>query len=317
MRALVTGAGGFAGSHLVEHLLQRGDHVVALLAPQGSLERIQRFGSDVTVARADIRDAESLTSVLSNSRPEHIYHLASISTNVEFLNRPRLFHDVITAGTLNLLCAAWELRLECRMLFVSSAEVYGRVSSDYVMPLTETSPLCPDTPYGANKAAAELLARQFYRTYSLPVVCVRPFPHTGPHQSESFVCSGLAKQLAEIQAGRRRNRIAVGNLSTFRDFSDVRDIVRGYRLLLETGSAGEVYQLCSGCPVAISSILEHLVRAANIQIEIAVDASRIRRAECLASWGDNSAAKRACGWGPEIPLKETLEDLLTSWQAQM
>jgi GDP-4-dehydro-6-deoxy-D-mannose reductase len=203
--------------------------------------------------------------------------------------------------------------MDCRFLYVSSGEVYG-ADPPGPMPLREDCPLRPANPYAASKAAAELLAFQFYMSYGFPIVRVRPFNHTGPRQTAAFVCSGLARQMVEIEAGLRPPTITVGNLNVQRDFSDVRDIVRGCHLLLEKGEPGDVYQLCSGRPVSIESIVEILCSFTAKPIRVAVDESKVRTQEAAALWGDPTKAKRAVGWLPQYALETTLRDLWAGWE---
>ena len=315
MTALVTGASGFAGSHLVDYLVATGCTVTAMISPSASAAHLTESHNHLTIKRADLRNGEAVLNVIADCRPERIYHLASISTKVGFSEQPRLFHDVIFNGTLNILYAIRDLALNCRLLYVSSAEVYGAEQGD-VMPLAETQAYRPNSPYAAHKAAAELACYQFFRTYGVHVVRARPFPHTGPRQAPSFVCSSLAKQVAEIRLGLRPAEIVVGNTSPKRDFTDVRDIVRGYHSLLEAGQPGDVYQLCSGKPVAIASILEYLIRCSQIEIDVTTDPARVRSNEIDGYWGDASKISAATGWAPEIPLETTLTDLMQYWIAR-
>lgn len=185
------------------------------------------------------------------------------------------------------------------------------------LPLREQAPLLPTNPYAASKAAGEMLASQFFRSYGLPVVRVRPFNHTGPRQSEGFVCSDFARQLAEIELGLRPPTLTVGNIKVSRDFSDVRDIVRGYRLLLDRGEPGGVYQLCSGRAVPIEEILQILVGMTSKPVQVIVDPSRVRPAEAQALWGETVKAERAVGWKRQYDLKTTLRDLKRYWEDQL
>jgi GDP-4-dehydro-6-deoxy-D-mannose reductase len=216
-------------------------------------------------------------------------------------------------GTLNLLLAWRELQFDSRLLYVSSSDVYGLVR-DEDLPLREDTPLRPANPYAASKAASEFLAFQFFQGYGLPIVRVRPFNHTGPRQSATFVCSSFAKQIAEVNTGLRPPTVAVGNLQLRRDFSDVRDIVRGYHLLLEKGQPGEVYQLCSGRAVSIEAILQILIAMASRPIQVTVDPSKTRAQEAPVLWGDASKAGQAVGWRPQYELETTLRDLELYWE---
>jgi GDP-4-dehydro-6-deoxy-D-mannose reductase len=313
VKCLITGAAGFAGSHLADYLLSQGEDVVGMIAPQNDLANLNHILSRIVIERVDVQDAQCVFRFLSNTRPQRIYHLAALSSPVESLRDPLLTYNVNFCGTLNLLCAWHQVEMDCRFLYVSSGEVYG-ADPPGPMPLREDCPLRPANPYAASKAAAELLAFQFYMSYGFPIVRVRPFNHTGPRQTAAFVCSGLARQMVEIEAGLRPPTITVGNLNVQRDFSDVRDIVRGCHLLLEKGEPGDVYQLCSGRPVSIESIVEILCSFTAKPIRVAVDESKVRTQEAAALWGDPTKAKRAVGWLPQYALETTLRDLWAGWE---
>jgi GDP-4-dehydro-6-deoxy-D-mannose reductase len=194
--------------------------------------------------------------------------------------------------------------------------VYGTVLREK-LPLREEMELHPANPYAGSKAAAEVLAWQFFRSYGLPIVRVRPFNHTGPRQSSNFVCSKFARQVAEIELGVRPPTILAGNIHAVRDFSDVRDIVRGYCDLLESGAPGEVYQLCSGHPVSIESILQAVISFTSKPVQVSVDKSLLRNHEAAEMWGDYSKARVAVGWEPRHELTATLRELKLYWEARV
>ncbi len=312
MRSLITGASGFAGSHLAEYLLHQGQEVIALVSPQNDLANLRHILSEIRMEHVDVRNSDRLVQILSDTKPQRIYHLAALSSPMESMADPKATYDVNFFGTFNLLNACRRLRADCRFLYVSSAEVYGASAKD-AMPLREGCPLRPDNPYAASKAAGEMLAYQFYKSYGLPVIRARPFNHTGPRQSDAFVCSSLARQVAEIDAGARPPNVTVGNLKVRRDFSDVRDIVRGYHLLMEKGEVGDVYQLCSGRPVLLESIAQILNSFSIESIRVIVDESRVRTGETPEIWGDHSKATSATGWAPQYELQTTLFDLKRHW----
>ena len=316
MRALVTGGAGFAGSHLVEYLLCQGQEVVVLDRAEERDAAILEHQSAVRIERGNLLDPVRLRQVLEDTRPQRIYHLAALSSPQQSFRNPKLAYDVNFTGTLNLLCAWRDLGIDSRFLFVSSVAVYGATDTPDV-PLREDAPLRPISPYSGSKAAAEMLALQFFQAYGLPVVRVRPFNHTGPRQMSSYVCSGFARQVAEVDLRLRSPQVMVGNLNVRRDFSDVRDIVRGYYLLLENGEAGEVYQLCSGVSVSIESILHCLLALASQPIQVAVDDTRLRSKESPVIWGDPSKARYGVGWQPQYDLQVTLRDLKLYWEAQL
>lgn len=313
MRTLITGVDGFAGSHLAEYLLSQGQEVIALVRNEKEVANLASFRTRLRLEEADVRDDERVFQVLRKMKPERIYHLATMSSPSASIGDPRLTYDVNFGGTLNILCAWRQLQFDCRPLFVSSADVYGlpRIED---LPLREDAPFRPANPYAASKAASELLVCQFFQSYGLPIVRVRPFNHTGPRQAPAFVCSDFARQIAEIELGLRPALITVGNLKVSRDFSDVRDIVRGYHLLLEHGKPGDVYQLCSGCSVSIESILQILMEFSSKPIQVTVDQSRVRSHEAPALWGDPTKAQNAVAWKPQHTLKTSLRDLAVYWE---
>ena len=293
MKALVTGAGGFVGGYLTAHLGEAGDEVVPL-------------HHDI-----DITDGEALRAAVVEARPEAVYHLAAASHVGDSWSAPVEVLRVNAEGTLNVLLAAAEAGAQ-RVLVVGSAEEYGKVTPEQV-PIGEDTPLRPVSPYGASKAAAESLALQAFLGRGLPVLRVRPFNHLGPRQSDQLVASALASQVARNE--RTGDEVVLaGDLTPRRDFTDVRDVVRAYRLLVERGEPGEVYNVCSGRDVAVSTLAEHFVGMATAPMRIELDESRLRPVEVPVVRGDNSRLRAATGWAPEIPLEQTLGDILAWWR---
>ena len=316
MKALVTGGAGFAGSHLAAHLLQLGYNVVLVDRPESDLRRVQNLLGWVKLEPCDLLDFERLRRIMADVSPERIFHLAAFSSVVESLRSPRECYAANFDGTLNLLEAWREIEFDTRVLLVSSSDVYGR-PAEREMPLRETSPLRPASHYGTSKLAAELLGAEYAHSHGLHVVTVRPFQHTGPGQSPEFVCSGLARQIAEVVCGMRPPALTVGNPNICRDFSDVRDIVRGYALVLERGTPGEAYQLCSGRAVSVGGIIQLLTEAVARPIEVQIDPSKARGGESSAIWGDSEKARSETGWEPAFQLTATLRDLLADWVGRL
>lgn len=312
MKALVTGGAGFAGSHLTEYLIGLGWDVAVLAAEGEGLGNISAVRDRIRVMHGDLRDISSLRKLVASALPDRVFHLAALPSPSDSISNPAVTYEVNFFGTLNLLLACREVPKVPRFLFVSSSEVYGPLPPES-MPLREDMPLRPANPYAASKAAGELLACQFFRCYGFPVVTVRPFNHTGPRQAPAFVCSDFARQIAEIELGLRPPRMTVGNLKVQRDFSDVRDIVRGYHLLLEKGIAGEVYHLGSGKPIEIEAVLRVLLEACSKRVEVFVDPARVRASESPIVWGDTSKAAKAVGWATRHDLATTLRDLKAYW----
>ena len=292
MRAYVTGASGFVGRWLLDHLRASGDEVIA--------------------PEVELTDAAALTSALAAARPDAVYHLAAVANVGESWGDPRHTFAVNAVGTLNLLEAARALDPTPVVLLVCSAEVYGRVTPDE-LPLREDAPLRPVSPYAASKVAAEYLGVQAHLAYGLPVVRARAFNHIGPGQAPTFVVSSLARQIARAAIGGGAV-VEVGNLTPRRDYTDVRDVVRAYRLLVEHGRPGDVYNVCSGEDVAVSEVAARLIALAAVDVELRVVDERVRDVDVPVLRGDPGRLVAATGWRRERSLDETLADVLGDWK---
>ncbi len=310
MRAFITGVEGFAGKHLASYLLESGLHVSGSYFKKEDLPGLPRA---VQLFDCDVRNSRVLLNILDSVRPDQIFHLAAQSSAKSSFEEPGLTFEVNTLGTLNLLQAVWELGINAKILLVSSCEVYGEVESA----ARENSPLNPLNPYASSKASAELIAKQYHRSFNLRAVTVRPFNHTGPGQSPLFALPSFARQIAEIEKGLKEPCLSVGNLEVRRDFLDVRDVIKAYRLVAQRGEDGEVYNISTGNPYSIRKLLEILLRFSAKKIEVRVDEQRMRPADALLLSGDPTKLIRATGWHPEIPLEETLKDLLQFWRQRV
>ncbi|MCX6997747.1 MAG: GDP-mannose 4,6-dehydratase [Kiritimatiellaeota bacterium] len=300
MRILITGARGFAGRHVVAELLAHG-HAPLLqdVAPA-------RGAESFTGWTGDLRDAAGIRQAVRQLQPEVAVHLAGLSFVPRIWAQPVECFSVNVLGTLNLLEA---FRLEApraRLLVVSSAEVYGRPAGS--QRLTEASPLQPLTPYAVSKAAAEQMALLYAGHHGLPVLVARPKNHIGPGQARHFVAATFAEQLARLVRDRAEPVLRVGNLESERDFADVRDVARAYRLLLERGRAGEAYNIAAARLVSIRAILEILCREAGVQPRLEADPERWRPADLPAVLAIDKI-RRDTGWQPEIPLEQSLREL--------
>ena len=297
MRILVTGAGGFVGRYLVPHLQERGDEVVAAGGPH-----------DEGLLPVDLIDETSLAAALDIAQPEAIVHLAAQTFVPDSIEDPIETYDVNVMGTARLLRVVRECRkhnnVNPRILFTSSAEVYGAQPPD-AFPLRETLATNPANPYAASKAACESLVLGEARAYGLDVVVTRAFNHIGPGQSERFVVPSFAAQLAQI-ARAHEGILYVGNLKAKRDFLDVRDVVRAYALLLEDGTPGAIYNVCSGAAIGIDEVLRELINVARVPVEIREDPQRMRPSDVPVFYGDNSRLRRDVGWEPQISLRASL-----------
>ncbi|HEX5946204.1 MAG TPA: GDP-mannose 4,6-dehydratase [Acidimicrobiales bacterium] len=299
MRALITGAGGFVGVHLVRHLEEQGDDVV-------QLER--------NVDGIDITDADALTDAVVAAKPEAVYHLAGAADVGGSWAEPRSTFLANALGTLNVLEASREAGAE-RVLAVTSADVYGRVTQDE-LPLDEGQPLRPVSPYAASKVAADALAQQAWLGHKLPVVRVRAFNHLGPGQSDRFVAPSVAARIARNERDGG-DEVPIGNMTPRRDVTDVRDVVRAYRLLVEAGEAGAVYNVCRGSAVSVEQLAQALIGMAHQPMRLVSDPALQRPVDIPVLVGDNSALRRATGWEPTIPLEQTLSDVLADWRARL
>jgi GDP-4-dehydro-6-deoxy-D-mannose reductase len=299
VKALVTGARGFVGHHLVAHLTAAGDDVV---------------GVDRDSGGPDLVDGGSWKALLGRERPEAVYHLAAQASVANSWADPVATFRVNAEGTLNVLqgCVAADVR---RVLVVSSADVYGAVHPDE-LPLRETNPIRPVTPYAASKAAAEAAALQAHYGHHLGVVVARSFNHLGPGQDDRFVAGALAQRIA-INELTQGDEVPVGNLTAKRDFTDVRDVVRAYRLLIEAGEAGTTYHVCSGVALAVAELADRLLAAAERPMRLVTRPELMRPVDVPMIVGDAGRITDATGWRPQIPLSETLGDLLDAARARL
>ena len=297
MRSLITGGGGFVGHWLADHLRQRGDHVVSV---------------DKEV---DVTDPASLLPALVDAAPDAVYHLAALTHVGQSWDEPLQVLEVNVIGTGAVLAAARRCGTDPRILIVSSAEVYGAVTDPSRLPLDEDAPTAPLTPYAASKLAAEALAVQAFLGHGQHVVIVRPFNHIGPGQSPNFAVAALAQRIVEADRGGATS-IPVGNLTARRDFTDVRDVVRAYRLLIEAGEPGTVYNVCSGRDVSIQEIADGLLELAGTSLALEPEPALMRPVEVPVLRGDPARLSAVTGWKPEIPLEQTLSDVLDYWRSQ-
>ncbi|MFQ3535626.1 MAG: GDP-mannose 4,6-dehydratase [Aggregatilineales bacterium] len=317
MNALITGAGGFVGRHLLTYLCQHMSHLTLHGTLFSSSERrtdLEALGCQLWTL--DLRDAEAVRDLLAQVRPERIYHLAGQAFVPRSFAAPWETLEVNIRGTLNLLEAARTLGLAARILVVSSADIYGAAPPD-ALPLTESAPFIPSSPYSVSKIAQDMLAWQFARAHSMYIVRARPFNHIGTGQNIDFAVPNWASQIAAIELGQREPVVSVGNLDAARDFTDVRDVVRAYALALERGTAGAVYNVCSGTPQTMQHILETLISLSQTPIAVRVDPERVRPIEIPTLYGSYARLKADTDWQPQISLAQSLRDVLNEWRIRL
>jgi GDP-4-dehydro-6-deoxy-D-mannose reductase len=315
MKVLITGITGFAGSHLAELLLEEKVQVFGTVRPRSRMDNL----SPAVQARLDMRECElrdyaSVKALLGAIRPDGIFHLAAQSFVPTSWNSPgdTLSNNIM--GQLNILEAMKDLGLkETAIQLACSSEEYGMVH-EHELPITEDAPLRPLSPYAVSKVAQDLMGYQYSMSYGLRVVRTRAFNHEGPRRGDIFVTSNFAKQIVNIEKGHAEPVIRVGNLDARRDFTDVRDTVRAYWLLLQKGEPGEVYNIASGKSVRIGDMLDMLLEMTTADITVQTDPARLRPSDVPVLQGDFSRTQALTGWTPVIPFEQTLKDILEYWR---
>jgi GDP-4-dehydro-6-deoxy-D-mannose reductase len=300
---LLTGSEGFVGSYLLKLLKETLYKIVPVCYP---LLRPKR-GKYIPL---DIMNLEMTRTVVKSNNPDVIFHLAAISSvSKSFRDRPLTYGTNVT-GTMNLLEAAQTLEKPVRFVFVSTCEVYGGGDN-----LSETAPIALKSPYAVSKYAAELIVRD-YASSGIEFVILRPFNHTGPGQPDDFVLPTIARQIAEIEKGKRPPQIEVGNTDIKREFMNVADVVKAYKIALEKCPAGEVYNIASGSAHSLTRGIEILKSLSRKKFDVRIDPNRIRKSDIPILTGNARKFSQITGWQPKIPFAKTLEDLLNFWRAQ-
>lgn len=322
MLALVTGGYGFVGRHLAHHLVSCGDDVV-LTYVEDKKEKVLSEKLDLELGEIappktvqnialDVANKDLVNDVISLIKPDVIYHLAAISFVPDAEKNPNLTYNVNTLGTLNILDAVKAHLPDTRVLFVGSSQSYGAPRPG-ALPISEQSELRPSNEYALTKTYADLACYTAAERDTLKVVRARPFQHSGPGQNPMFALSSFSKQIAEIKLGKKEPIVRVGNLDVKRDYSDVSDIVRGYREAALNGKIGEAYNFCFGQSVSMEDMLKLLIQRAGMDIEIIVDPERVRPVDVPDVYGTYAKAQKDLGWKPRIPHEGMLDSLLTHW----
>lgn len=317
MRILITGSGGFVGSSLVRHLATAAPTDVEVHGTVfQSRWRLDPIRHAVRLHQLDLREAEAVVQLIRTVCPDLVFHLAAQSNAFTSSHNPWLTYEANIRSQLNLLEALLHWQPNARVLIASSNEVYGLIQPEE-LPLNESAPCRPLTPYGVTKVAQEVMAQQYWRRHHLSIVVARSFNHIGAGQADGFVASTFARQLAEIEAGKREPVIRVGNLDVERDFSDVRDVVSAYWLLLNQGEAGHIYNVGSGTALPIRRILDILLRLVDLKVQIVPDLTRTRTHEIPKIVCDNGKLVARTHWAPYHDLDTTLFDVLSFWRSHL
>lgn len=309
LKALIIGAGGFVGHHLINHL--RDDLKWSVSATKMPNEQLS--ADHVAVFDLDILQKEAIKQLLQKLKPDYIFHLAAQSSVALSWKNPSLTIDVNIKGAVNLLDAVQMLDYKPRVLLIGSGEEYGHLHQGEI-PVTEDNHLRPGNIYAATKVCQNMMGRIYADAYDMDVMMVRAFNHIGPGQSPIFVVADFCKQVAEIEAGKRDPIICVGNLSAKRDFTDVRDVVRAYALLIGNGVKGETYNVGSGHAIAIQDILQLLLSMSSVQISVEVEEIRFRPVDIPIIEADINKLEKCTGWRPEIQLESTITETLDFWR---
>ena len=316
MKSLIIGGAGFVGAYLVRHLMNDlGQDVVVTKMPR---ELVKVDGVDmnsIQVCDLDILQKKSIVALFREIRPDYIYHLAAQSSVSVSWKNPALTVDVNVKGGVNILEALRELEDKPRVLFIGSGEEYGHILPGET-PIKEGNVPRPGNIYAATKVCQNMLAKIYADAYGLDVMMVRAFNHIGPNQLPLFVVADFCKQVAEIEAGNREPVMKVGNLSAKRDFTDVRDVVRAYALLMKAGCAGETYNIGSGHAIAIEDILKQILDHSSVEIRVEVDPERLRPVDVPIIEADTTKVYEATGWKPEISLEQTIRETLDYWRTK-
>jgi GDP-4-dehydro-6-deoxy-D-mannose reductase len=315
VKVLVTGVTGFVGSWLVDYLLALEDvEVFGVDLWKSKTENVKRLLNRIELLECDVRDAASVRNVIEQTKPDRIFHLAAQSHVPTSWSSPSLTLETNIMGQINLFRAVKRIGINPLIQIAGSSEEYGLVKQDE-LPVKETNPLRPLSPYAVSKVAQNMLAYQYFMNDGLRIIRTRAFNHTGPRRPANFVCSDFARQIVEMEKGKREPVIHVGSLKAIRDFTDVRDMVKAYWLALEKGKPGQTYNICTGKGHSVGDVLEALIRLSEVKdVKIEQEDSRLRPTDVPALVCDCRKFRNATGWKQEIPFDQTLQDILQYWR---
>lgn len=305
-KALITGIGGFVGSHLSELLISKNISVYGFYHPSHPISNLDHLKNEINLIPLDIFQSKNIKKYLKTIKPDYIFHLAAVSSPSQSFQNSLFTLENNILGELNLLDALVAVNSKAKILIIGSSEEYGNVTKN---PVSESAAIAPLSPYAISKVAQDFLGYQYFLRENLQIVRVRPFNHTGPRQAANFVVPAFASQIAKIEKVGS-GVIKVGNLTSFRDFTDVRDMVKAYLLALEKGDIGEVYNLGNAKALKIEDVLNSLISLSSAKIEVKIDKSRFLPIDIKKIYCDYSKFHKQTGWKPQIPIQKTLMDTL-------
>jgi len=314
LKVFISGATGFVGHHLID-LLSSPEYEIYGTSFPDNPEKDDRYRGK-NISYLDIRSEEKVLDAIKTTQPDWIFHLAAVSNVRHSWEKKRETLETNLMGTFYLFEGLRKFASQAKILFISSSDVYG-ILSPTEKALKEEDSFHVVNPYAFTKVSGEILSKFYAEIENLDIVIARSFPHTGPGQSPDFVCSDWASQIAQIEKGLAKPVIDVGNLSVKRDFTDVRDVVRAYAFLMEKGRRGEIYNVCSGKAVPLREILDLLFSFSSQKIDVHIDSSKLRKADIPLLLGENQKIKEETSWEPEVPLEQSLHDLLEYWRKRI
>lgn len=316
-KILITGVSGFAGNYLAHELVKSEDNeIFGTYLSEKSKTSLSDISFKINLVNLDLMDFKSVTNIIEKIRPDQIYHLAALTSPTQSFKEPSVVMVNNISSQLNLLEVVKNAQLKTRIMIVSSAEVYGKVDPKD-LPIDENTPLKPANPYAVSKLTQDFMGLQYHIAYGLDILRVRPFNHIGSGQTEHFATSAFAKKIAEIEKGINKPILTVGNLDAKRDFTNVKDMIRAYILLMKKGESGSVYNIGSGKSYKMSDILNMLLSFSNSKIKIEVDPNLLRPSDNPELICDNRKFVSLTGWKPEIDIETTLKEILEYWRKKV
>lgn len=313
-KALITGITGFAGSHLAEYLLLQNKYTISgIHSSNRNIDNISKIKDKIELFQANLNDRQNTTEIIKKIHPDIIFHLAASADVGKSFDNPLEVLVNNSTSEFNVLDAVKNLEGETKIIIISSAQVYGYVASQD-LPIDEHVSFKPDNPYAVSKITQEYLALQYFYTYKLPIIILRPFNHFGSRLSTAFALSRFAKTIAEIEKGQQEPMLTVGNLTAKRDFTDIEDMVRAYVLAAEHCLPGEVYNVGTGTSYTMQELLDKLLLLAKTEVTVKLDESLMRPSDNPELRADASKFMQATGWKPEKTIEKTLENILDYWR---